>query len=218
MLHVDVVGAQVDGFEKRPDALGLASDEPASRALWPVRDDDRAGAIITRTARPLQVIEGNSTFDQTYAVVLTRVPSADVFVTIDPYYDQVTLSGSTLIGGNTLQFTSGDYNTAQFVTVTPLDDTVKEGFDTDYLSHTLASADADTVQAQARYQIDGDPAVVSPPPQDIPAEKPLDTLLLADKPIDGTVHVWVDNVEFRGTLSKPNLTACLSPPGYAGPI
>jgi len=158
-----------------------------------INDDDRAGAIITRTERPLQVIEGNSTFDQGYAVVLTRVPNSDVYVTLDSFFDQVTFSGSTLISGNTLKFTSGDYNQAQFVTVTPVDDAVKEGFHTDYISHTLTSADVNTTQTRTKYQLDGDPAVVGV--DDIPAEKPLDTLLLADRPIDGTVHVWIDTVE-----------------------
>jgi Ca2+-binding RTX toxin-like protein len=157
-----------------------------------INDDDRAGAIITRTARPLQVIEGNSTFDQEYAVVLTRPPSSDVTVTLDPYYDQVTLSGSTLSASNTLTFTPLNYSQAQFVTVTALDDGDKEGFHTDYISHTLASEDVDTTQPRTKYQLDGDPAVVGV--NDIPAEKPLDTMLLADKPITDTVQVWVDTV------------------------
>ena len=156
-----------------------------------INDDDQAGAIVTRSARPLQVIEGNSGFDQTYAVVLTRAPTADVQVTLDSFFDQVTLSGATLVG-NTLTFNSGNYNQAQFVKVTPVDDSLKQGLHTDYISHTLTSADADTTQTRARYQLDGDPAVAGV--NDIPVEKPIDTLLLADDPVAGTVNVWVDDV------------------------
>src|SRR6185369_12368181 len=159
-----------------------------------INDDDEAGAIITRTERPLQVIEGNSDFDQTYAVVLTRAPtdSNTVDVTLESFFGQVSFSGSTLIDGNTLHFTSSDYNDAQLVTVTPLDDSAKQGLHSDYISHTLTSSDADTTETRTKYQLDGDPAVVGV--NNIPVEKPLDTMLLADRPVDGTVQVWVDDV------------------------
>ena len=159
-----------------------------------INDDDEAGAIITRTERPLQVIEGNSDFDQTYAVVLTRAPtdSNTVDVTLESFFGQVSFSGATLIDGNTLHFTSSDYNDAQLVTVTPLDDSAKQGLHSDYISHTLTSSDVDTTETQTKYQLDGDPTVVGV--NDIPAVAPLDTMLLADRPVDGTVQVWVDDV------------------------
>ena len=89
-----------------------------------INDDDQAGVIVTRTERPLQVIEGNSNFDQTYAVVLTRAPTGSntVDVTLSSYYGDVTFSGSTLSDGDKLTFNATDYNQAQFVTVTPVDD------------------------------------------------------------------------------------------------
>ena len=98
-----------------------------------INDDDRAGAIITPTGRTTQVIEGGQTDE--YAVMLTRQPDAQVDVMLDAFYGQVALSTDMLT------FTDADYNVPQFVTVTALDDDAREGFHTDYLSHTVTSAD-----------------------------------------------------------------------------
>jgi len=135
------------------------------------------------------LVEGGMTDD--YAVVLTRAPSANVTVTLDPYFDQLTLSGPTVVG-NKLTFTASNYNQAQFVTVTALDDIPKEGFHTDYISHTLESSDIDVDTLQPFYQVDGDPT--TPGVNDIPAAKPLDMVLLKHKPVEGTVQVKVDDV------------------------
>jgi len=176
---------------------------PGSYHQMPVRsikvhinDDDRAGAIVTPTGRMTQVIEGGMTDE--YAVVLTRAPSANVTVTLDPFYSQVTLSGLSLTWNDTaktgtLAFNGLNYNQAQLVFVTALDDTLKEGFHTDYVYHTLASADVDQTILQPLYQLDGDPTVDDV--NDIPEEMPLDTLLLQHKPIAGSVHVYVDGDE-----------------------
>ncbi len=167
-----------------------------------INDDDRAGVIISPTDpsglkfdRTTQVIEGGLT--DTYAVVLTRAPSAPVTVHLDPQFGQVALSGPT-VSSNTLTFSdngadSNAYNKVQFVTVTAVDDSVKEGFHTDYIKHTLSSADGTTTPHRAKYQLDGDP--VPPTVDDIPTEKPLDSLLLSDKPAPGTIHVYVNGTE-----------------------
>jgi len=160
-----------------------------------VNDDDQAGAIITPTGRSTLVIEGGMT-DQ-YAVVLTREPSVDVTVALDPYFDQLLLSGDNLVD-NQLVFTPGNYNVAQIVTVTALDDVAKEGFHTDYISHTLTSADVDE-PLPASYQIDGDTLVGGV--NDIPETKPLDTVLLQHKPIAETFVVTVTVGEDTETLA-----------------
>ncbi|MDX9818689.1 MAG: calcium-binding protein, partial [Desulfococcus multivorans] len=149
-----------------------------------INDDDRAGAIVTPTGRSTLVIEGGMT--DTYAVVLTRMPTADVTVTLDAYFDQVSLSASTLT------FTSTNYNVAQIVTVTAVDDDLKEGFHTDYITHTLTSADVDQTVPTGWYQIDGDP--LTDGVNAIPSTNPLDTVLLQHKPIAGIVAVEVDDV------------------------
>jgi len=158
-----------------------------------INDDDRAGAIVTPTGRTTQVIEGGMT--DTYAVVLTRAPSADVIVNLDSFFDQVLMSRPSVVD-NKLTFTPRNYNIAQIVTVLALNDTLKEGFHTDYISHTLASGDAGSVLS-ASYQIDGDPLVAGV--NAIPTTNPLDTVLLEHEPVvdaDGfaeTLQVTVDD-------------------------
>ena len=75
-----------------------------------------------------------------------------------PISDQVTFSGATVINDQ-LTFTDANYNLAQIVTVTAVDDDLKEGFHTDYITHTLTSDDVDTYPS-VDYQVDGDPITV----------------------------------------------------------
>jgi hypothetical protein len=79
------------------------------------------------------VTEGGVT--DTYTVVLNTAPTANVTITINPG-TQVTVAPATLT------FTSANWNTAQTVTVTAVDDAVVEGPHSGTITHTSASTDA----------------------------------------------------------------------------
>ena len=82
-----------------------------------VTDNDTAGVTISETA--LEVTEGAAA--ATYMVVLNSAPAASVTVTIDPGSSTtapITVAPAAL----TLTFSSGDWDTAQAVTVTATED------------------------------------------------------------------------------------------------
>ena len=93
---------------------GSATDESVTVA---VTDDDTRG--ITVTGSPVTVEEGGT---NTFSVALVTEPTNNVLVTL------TTTSSDFSITGGQLTFTSGDWNTAQDVTVngTGDDDTVDE--------------------------------------------------------------------------------------------
>jgi hypothetical protein len=76
-----------------------------------------AGVTITQTGGSTQVTEGGAT--DTYTVVLNSAPTGDV---------TITLNSETQLSTNvpTLTFTAGNWNVAQTVTVTAVNDTVGE--------------------------------------------------------------------------------------------
>ncbi len=96
-------------------------------------DNDTASVSITQPGGITSVAEGGPT--DTYSVVLTSQPTADVFIDVIPN-DQITTN--TLF----LTFTPGDWNVPQTVTVTAVDDDVAEGSHTGLIDHSPASGDA----------------------------------------------------------------------------
>ncbi|WP_205758168.1 FG-GAP repeat domain-containing protein, partial [Macromonas bipunctata] len=92
------------------------------------------GLVITPTGDDTRVSEGDTTGD-TYTVQLATKPTADVVVTLDDTNGQVSLSTTTLT------FTTANWNVAQTVTVTAVDDTVGEGTHTGVIGHTVTSTD-----------------------------------------------------------------------------
>ena len=97
--------------------------------------DDSAGLVLSATT--LTVAEGGS---GTYTVRLASQPTAEVTVTVGGVSGEVTVDTDGDTGGNqnTLTFTTGDWNTAQTVTVS-----ADEDGDTDNatLTHTAAGGD-----------------------------------------------------------------------------
>ena len=96
-----------------------------------ITDDDTAGVTISETS--LEIKEGDS---DDYTVVLDSEPAGDVTVTIDG------VTGTDVsLNKTTLNFTSGNWDTAQEVTVTALqdDDAVNEEVAT--IKHTVSSSD-----------------------------------------------------------------------------
>jgi predicted extracellular nuclease len=95
-----------------------------------VTDNDSAGVTVSPTT--VNVTEGGAT--DTYTVVLNTQPTADVTIT-------VVNSTQATASPNTLTFTSANWNVAQTVTVTAIDDLVVEGPHSGSITHTAASAD-----------------------------------------------------------------------------
>ena len=104
-----------------------------------VEDDDAAAAGVTVTPVTLSVPEdGSSTAD--YTLVLDTAPTADVTIAVAS--DTVT---AATVSSASLTFTTTDWNTAQTVTVTGVNDDVDNPSDerTATVTHTAASADGD---------------------------------------------------------------------------
>ncbi len=104
-----------------------------------VTDDDSVGVDITESGGSTTVNETGATSD-TYTIVLTSEPVANVTITVDPdtQTDVGAGSGATI----NLTFTSGDWNVAQTVVVTAIDDAISEGPHTSSILHTAASGDS----------------------------------------------------------------------------
>ena len=102
-----------------------------AQTIVSITDDDTAGVTISETS--LEIEEGDS---DDYTVVLDSEPIGDVTVTIDG------VTGTDVsLNKTTLTFTSGNWDTAQEVTVTALqdDDAVNEEMVT--IKHTVSSSD-----------------------------------------------------------------------------
>ncbi|EFO79572.1 Na-Ca exchanger/integrin-beta4 [Oscillochloris trichoides DG-6] len=107
-------------------------------------DDDTAGVDVQLITPPLQVSEAG--ISSTYQVVLGSQPTFDVTITVntDPTNPQVLVNGAAT---TTLTFTTGNWNAAQTVTVTAINDDVDEDGDNNLsthpatITHTAASTD-----------------------------------------------------------------------------
>ena len=100
--------------EKVVLSFGTLTDDRVTKgnsATVTIVDDDTRG--VTVVPQKLNVPEGES---NTYTVVLTSEPTADVTVTVGGASGDVTVTGSPLT------FTSSNWNEAQTVTVTTVDD------------------------------------------------------------------------------------------------
>ena len=92
-----------------------------------------AGITIAQSGDNTAVAEGGAT--DTYTMVLNSQPTADVTIAINAG-TQVNSSSNSLI------FTPANWNVAQSVTVTAIDDAIFEGNHTGTLTHTVTSTDA----------------------------------------------------------------------------
>ena len=182
-----------------------------------MEDDDRDGVIITPSGRGNTVLENGPVvagFTDSFDVVLTKAPTADVTVTLSVLNGQVTLSAPDVTpvdGKLTLTFTAGpagNWHDKQAVTITAPNDIVVEGFHTDFISYTVTSTDVEQTlpsgggaegTAPAFVQVDGDFDLLGI--QAIPDAKPTSYVLLAHKPIASSVVVKVDGVQLaNGTI------------------
>lgn len=124
----------------------------AGRACQPVsvavKDNDAPGVSIVEGSGNTASTEGSTT--DTYTLVLTAAPLSDVVVRVTcDAQTEVLISGSTYASTRDFTFTSGNWNTAQTVTVRPVNDTAAELRHLSFISHSIvaaSSADAyDTV-------------------------------------------------------------------------
>jgi VCBS repeat-containing protein len=99
-------------------------DLPLS-VFWPVGTTETDGATT--------VTEGGA--NDTYSMAILSQPTSNVVVTLDPG-SQVTLNASVLT------FTPDNWNVPQTITVTAVDDSVRDGHHTGTIVHRLSSADA----------------------------------------------------------------------------
>ncbi len=98
-----------------------------------ITDNDTAGVSITESGGAVNVTEGTVT--DTYDIVLTSAPTADVVITINPDSQSTTDLPS-------VTFTTLNWDTPQTITVTPVDDSLAEGAHISTISHAASSSDA----------------------------------------------------------------------------
>ncbi|MGB3403611.1 MAG: Ig-like domain-containing protein [Microcoleaceae cyanobacterium] len=148
-IHNSTIFTNINSNDSRFNDLTLSS------LTVTIEDNDtvipvNASVYITQT-------EGNTTVAETelidtYNIVLTSQPTADVILNITPDNQTDLGNGSN----NTIQllFTSQNWNLPQIVTVTATDDTVVEGNHTSIINHNLSSLDPD-YNAETPILIDG---------------------------------------------------------------
>jgi hypothetical protein len=108
---------------------GLAIDDFSISATV---NPNTPGVTINQSGGSTNVTEGGAT--DTYSIVLNTIPTADVNIAVNPG-TQVTTNLANLT------FTTANWNVAQTVTVTAVDDTLVESNHTGAIAHTLTSTD-----------------------------------------------------------------------------
>lgn len=109
---------------------GATLGSPASAVLT-ITDEDTASVIVSKQA--VNVTEGGAA--DSYSIKLGSQPTANVTVTVQPS-DQLSASPTTLV------FTPANYNVAQTVSVSAIDDNVYETAQNGYISHSASSDDS----------------------------------------------------------------------------
>ena len=117
------------------DYSGIDIDDVTATVV----DNDTASITITQSDGSTSVSEAAAGRTDTYTVVLDALPSASVEIAV--------VSGDTgaaMVSPATLTFTTGNWNTAQTVTVTGVDDNVDQSSNRSAtISHTATSTDTD---------------------------------------------------------------------------
>ncbi len=112
---------------------GLAIDD---FSLTPVVATVSAGITITQSGGNTSVTEGSAS--DSYQVSLNTQPTADVTITLTNPGSPSQLA----VTPTTLTFTATNWNTAQLVSVTAVDDLLVEGLHNSVINHSVASTDA----------------------------------------------------------------------------
>ena len=128
-----------DDRDENDETMILTLSNPRSVSLgsntahtYTITDNDTAGVTVTESSGSTAVTEGGAT--DSYTVVFTSQPTANVTITPSPNA-QVSVSPTTLT------FTSANWNSAQTVIVTAVDDGSIEGNHTGAITHAATSSD-----------------------------------------------------------------------------
>lgn len=125
--HADTITHAATSADPAYDGIAVADVDAA------ITDNDVTGVTVTESGGSTDVAEGGAT--DSYTLVLTSQPSADVTITIAGDADvDADLASVT--------FTSADWDMPQTVTVTAVDDAAAEGTHTGTITHSASSADA----------------------------------------------------------------------------
>ena len=123
-----------------------ATEEVADVGLL---DDDPRGVAIDPTSISLEEpVPGEAAVASSYTVKLNSKPTDTVTVTIGGANPAVSLSGATLSNTSTLTFTTSNWDTAQTVTVTPVEDANGVG-ETITLTHIQSGGDYTGIAADS---------------------------------------------------------------------
>ena len=121
-------------------ATGAAEyDSLTANLVVTVTDNDTAGLTLSPVGDALTVTEGTAT--ETYTVMLATAPSGNVTVTITPQDGEVTTNPTSL------DFTPGDWNTAQTVTLDAAEDADATHDDTTLIHTATGAAEYDSLTA-----------------------------------------------------------------------
>ncbi|MBD6615700.1 ExeM/NucH family extracellular endonuclease [Komarekiella sp. 'clone 1'] len=130
-------GSANDSLQRVPNGAGGARNTSSYQALTPTPGKANAvlpaGVTITESGGSTNITEGGAT--DTYTIVLNSQPTANVTIAITP--DSQSTTSAT-----TLTFTAANWDVAQTVTVSAVDDPVTEGTHSSTISHTANSSDA----------------------------------------------------------------------------
>jgi len=99
------------------------------------------GIRVRQTARSTDVAEGGAT--DTYSVVLTSLPTANVTIQLGNTDGQVTAKKDDVGQSTQLVFTQANWSVPQVVRVAAVNDTVAEGTHTGVITHAVTSTDDD---------------------------------------------------------------------------
>ena len=128
-LHIGSITHAATSTDTNYDGISIAS------LTANITDNDSAGVTITESGGTTDVSEGGPT--DSYEVALNSQPQAGttVTITIGASDSQNTTTPTSLV------FDDTNWNVAQSVTVTAVDDPVIEGLHTGSMSHTAVSTD-----------------------------------------------------------------------------
>lgn len=128
-----------EGLQLSSISHTAASSDPDYNGLYvpevvvPITDNDKSAVTITQSGGTTAVAEGGT--NDSYQVVLTTQPSANVTITVTVPIAQLQRTPTSLA------FNPGNWNVAQTVTVSAVDDAAGEGTHTAIISHAASSAD-----------------------------------------------------------------------------
>ncbi|MCL4295971.1 MAG: hypothetical protein KJ077_09600 [Anaerolineae bacterium] len=104
-----------------------------TQGIGTITNDDAAGVTIIQSGGNTNVAEGGAA--DTYQIQLTSQPLATVTISVNPG-SQVSVNPVSVV------FTTTNWNAAQTITVTAVNDLVAEGAHTGVISHTASSTDS----------------------------------------------------------------------------